>query len=338
MKLYSSNLYISSNLCTIYVYPPDCFWIIWGELAGHRRTSTRGADDEIHHCTIGNRRAIFSSPISSWWNCSWLLNDFFFWVSGYHVCDMYQYDIVKRIIWIANKASLACLVKFPSPLLRASIFPPAGVQQLSWSPVKLEWLASTSAKPDGFVHSHSRNLTTSNHVMCASSRNTNIPPRPNPQPPIMYKYRIDWKGQIRHLVCALICKEFGDEFDPLNPWEDRRLGWDDIISIHSPHGWSFPKSGRGDHHPIHSRGGRSVKQNFRVFCVKTKTLFGLEWDPCWHVFISFWFRRNGSEVGIGALWVQNLHAYLKDRDNWDTGLRCVGFLTHWQFGFWKGCN
>ena len=203
-----------------------------------------------------------------------LLNDFFFWVSGYHVCDMYQYDIVKLIIWIANKLPWHVLSSF-----HRHCYVWASFHQLEFSSFldhQLSWNGLLQQAPnpiDGFVHSHSRNLTTSNHVMCASSRNTNIPPRPNPQPPIMYKYRIDWKGQIRHLVCALICKEFGDEFDPLNPWEDRRLGWDDIISIHSPHGWSFPKSGRGDHHPIHSRGGRSVKQNFRVFCVKKNTFW-----------------------------------------------------------------
>ena len=41
--------------------------------------------------------------------------------------------------------------------------------------------------------------------------------------------------------------------------------------------------------------GGEIWRNGGVFCVKKMHPFGLEWrewGPCWHVFISFWFRRS----------------------------------------------
>ena len=162
-----------------------------GELAGQRRTSTRG--ELMKFIQQDWKPAAISHLLSSWWKCYALGS----WILRIRLPCLWHVSIWHSEAYHLNskQASLACLVKFPSPLLRASIFPPAGVQQLSWSPVELEWLASTSAKPHRWVcaltlkKSYNQLPATTS---CVQVQGTPTSHPAEPQPPIMYKYRIDY--------------------------------------------------------------------------------------------------------------------------------------------------
>lgn len=284
-----------------------------GELAGQRRTSTRG--ELMKFIQQDWKLTAISHLLSSWWKC-YALESFFLRIRLpclWHVSIWYS----EAYHLNSKQASLACLVKFPSPLLRASIFPPAGVQQLSWSPVELEWLASTSAKPHRWVCALTLKKSYNQLPATTSCVQVQGTPTSHPaEPPTPHHVQISdrlWsieKGKFVTLLAHfesymnLICQEFGDEFDSLNPWEDRRLGWDYLLYPSTPSWMEFPKV-RKRRSSSNSRAWRQVEKygEMVVFSV---------WKKCTPL---VW--NDGNEIAVDMF---SSHFDFEE----------VGFRWHWR--------